>query len=106
MILRRKVPPTRRLSVIDRLIFVWLYRLRPSVVDAVSIVRPRSSCGGTDEVPPILAMGAASDGSGGSRGFLRFAGASYMTGHYIGINGGMAMLEPNMRMRRASPGQL
>jgi NAD(P)-dependent dehydrogenase (short-subunit alcohol dehydrogenase family) len=32
--------------------------------------------------------------------------ASYVTGQHIGINGGMAMLEPNMRMRRASPGQL
>jgi NAD(P)-dependent dehydrogenase (short-subunit alcohol dehydrogenase family) len=32
--------------------------------------------------------------------------ASYVSGQHIGINGGMAMLEPNMRMRRASPGQL
>jgi NAD(P)-dependent dehydrogenase (short-subunit alcohol dehydrogenase family) len=32
--------------------------------------------------------------------------ASYVTGQHIGINGGMAMLGPNMRMRRVSPGQV
>lgn len=42
MILRRKAPARPRLGVIDRLIFVWLYRLRPSLIDAVSIVRPET----------------------------------------------------------------
>jgi hypothetical protein len=37
MILQRTVAPRRRRGVIDRLIFVWLYRLRPCVLDAVSI---------------------------------------------------------------------
>lgn len=41
-ILRRKVPPRPRLSVIDRLMFVWLYRLRASVLDAVTIVQPET----------------------------------------------------------------
>lgn len=41
-ILRRKAPPRPRLGVVDRLIFVWLYRLRPSVIDAISIVRPET----------------------------------------------------------------
>ena len=40
MILRRKAPPRPRLSVVDRLIFVWLYKLRPSVMGVVSIVQP------------------------------------------------------------------
>jgi hypothetical protein len=42
MILRRKAPPRPRLSVIDRLIFVLLYRLQPSVISAVTIVRPET----------------------------------------------------------------
>ena len=41
-ILRR--PPSRRLrlSNADRLAFVWLYRLCPSVVDAVAIIKPET----------------------------------------------------------------
>jgi hypothetical protein len=42
MILRRKTPPRLRLGVVDRLIFVWLYRLHPSVIRAVTIVRPET----------------------------------------------------------------
>jgi transposase InsO family protein len=42
MILRRKAPAKPRLSVFDRLIFVWLYRLRPSVISAMTIVRPET----------------------------------------------------------------
>src|SRR5258707_11567934 len=41
-ILRRKAPPRPRFSVIDRLIFVWLYRLRSSILDAVAIVQPET----------------------------------------------------------------
>src|SRR5471030_1788008 len=39
-VLRRRVPSKPRLTVADRLIFVWLYRLFPSVLNAVAIVRP------------------------------------------------------------------
>jgi len=42
MILRRKAPARPRLSVPDRLICVWLCRLRPSVISAVTIVRPEN----------------------------------------------------------------
>jgi hypothetical protein len=42
MILRRRAPPRPRIRVVDRLIFLWLYRLQPSVVDAVCIVRPET----------------------------------------------------------------
>ena len=42
MILRRQAPSRLRLGVVDRLIFVWLYRLRPSLVSAITIVRPET----------------------------------------------------------------
>src|SRR6202035_3025893 len=31
-----------RLTLLDRLIFVWLYRCRPAVLNAVTIVRPET----------------------------------------------------------------
>jgi transposase InsO family protein len=39
-VLRRRVPSKPKLAVVDRLLFVWLYRLFPSVLNAVMIVRP------------------------------------------------------------------
>jgi hypothetical protein len=41
-VLRRRAPRRPRLSAIDRLIFVWAYRLRPSVLDAICIVQPET----------------------------------------------------------------
>src|ERR1700732_386208 len=41
-VLRRRIPSRGRLTLIDRLIFVWLYRLRPSVLSAVVIVQPET----------------------------------------------------------------
>jgi hypothetical protein len=41
-VLRRRMPSRTRLTLIDRLIFVWLYRLRPSVLNAVVIVQPET----------------------------------------------------------------
>src|SRR5260221_14738203 len=41
-VLRRRMPSRPRLTLIDRLIFVWLYRLRPSVLSAVVIVQPET----------------------------------------------------------------
>src|SRR5215469_6898175 len=41
-ILRRQVSGRLRLSNVDRLAFVWLYRLYPSLVDAVAIIRPET----------------------------------------------------------------
>ena len=37
-ILQRRASRRPYLSAIDRLIFVWAYRLRPSVLDAICIV--------------------------------------------------------------------
>jgi hypothetical protein len=43
VILRRKKSPTRvRLWNIDRLLLVWLYRLYPSLLDAIIIVQPET----------------------------------------------------------------
>jgi hypothetical protein len=41
-VLRRTAPKKQTFSAIDRLIFVWLYRLRPGVRDALAIVRPET----------------------------------------------------------------
>jgi hypothetical protein len=40
--LRQRVPSKPRLTVADRLLFVWLYRLFPSVLNAVTIVQPET----------------------------------------------------------------
>jgi putative transposase len=41
-VLHRRMPSRARLTLVDRLIFVWLYRLRPSVLSAVVIVQPET----------------------------------------------------------------
>src|SRR5580693_8475951 len=41
-VLRRQVPSKPRLTVADRVIFVWLYRLFPSVLSALSVVEPET----------------------------------------------------------------
>jgi transposase InsO family protein len=42
VILRRKFPRRVRLRNIDRLLMVWLYRLYPSLLDAIIIVQPET----------------------------------------------------------------
>jgi hypothetical protein len=41
-VLCQRVPSKPRLTVTDRLLFVWLYRLFPSVLNAVTIVQPET----------------------------------------------------------------
>jgi hypothetical protein len=41
-VLRRTAPKQQTFSSIDRLIFVCLYRLRPGVRDALTIVKPET----------------------------------------------------------------
>jgi len=41
-VLRQRVPSRPKLTVADRLLFVWLYRLFPSVLDAVTVVQPET----------------------------------------------------------------
>src|SRR5271169_6977283 len=42
LVLRRKSPSRVRLWNIDRLLMVWLYRVYPSLLDAVIIVQPET----------------------------------------------------------------
>jgi hypothetical protein len=42
IVLRRKSPTRVRLRNIDRLLLVWLYRLYPSLLDAIIIVQPET----------------------------------------------------------------
>jgi len=39
-VLRRAAPQRLRFTAVDRLIFVWLYRLFPSLIDAVAVIKP------------------------------------------------------------------
>jgi transposase InsO family protein len=41
-VLRRRVPSKPKLTVADRLLFVWLHRLFPSVLNAIAIVQPET----------------------------------------------------------------
>ena len=41
-VLRRRIPAKPRLTVVDRLIFVWLCRLFPSARSALTIVKPET----------------------------------------------------------------
>ena len=41
-VLRRRVPSEPKLTVADGLLFVWLYRLFPAVLNAVTIVQPET----------------------------------------------------------------
>jgi hypothetical protein len=41
-VLRQRAPSKPRLTVADRLLLVWLYRLFPSVLNAVTIVQPET----------------------------------------------------------------
>ena len=42
LVLRRSAPPRLRLRTTDRLIFVWLYRLFPSLLGAAIIFKPET----------------------------------------------------------------
>jgi hypothetical protein len=42
IVLRRKSPSRVRLKNIDRLIFVWLYRLFPSILNALTVIKPET----------------------------------------------------------------
>jgi len=42
IVLSRKAPSRVRLRNIDRLLFVWLYRFFPSVLNAITVVKPET----------------------------------------------------------------
>src|SRR5882762_4357115 len=39
-VLRRRAPSKPRLTIADRMILVWFYRLFPSVLSAITIIQP------------------------------------------------------------------
>src|SRR6266446_10946458 len=41
-VLRRRFPTKPKVAVADRLLFVWLYRLFPSLLNAITIVQPET----------------------------------------------------------------
>ena len=41
-VLRRQVSAKPKLTVVDRLLFVWLYRLFPSILNAITIIQPET----------------------------------------------------------------
>jgi hypothetical protein len=41
-VLRRRVPSKPRLGVADRWLFVWLYRLFPPILNAITITQPET----------------------------------------------------------------
>ena len=41
-VLRRRVPSKPKLAIVDRLLLVWLHRLFPSVLNAITIVQPET----------------------------------------------------------------
>src|SRR5712664_2271092 len=41
-VLRQRIPSRPKLTVADRLLFIWLYRLFPSVLDDITIVQPET----------------------------------------------------------------
>ena len=58
-VLRRRVAWKPKLAVMDRLLFVWLYRLFPSVLSAVAIVQPDHHPMASDRFPAVLALEVA-----------------------------------------------
>jgi hypothetical protein len=58
IILRRKVRGRVRLTNSDRLFFIQLYRWFPSVIKAITIVRPEISCDGTEPASAGTGVGS------------------------------------------------
>ena len=72
-VLRRRVPSKPKLAIADRLLFVWLYCLFPSVLNAVTIVRPRPSSGGIGRAFGCISAGSRALGAVGRRSQWRLA---------------------------------
>ena len=62
-VLRRRVPSKPRLAVADRLLFVWLYRLFPSVLNAIADCPARDDHPvASDGLSAVLALEVALSG--------------------------------------------
>ena len=53
MVLRRRLPSKPKLTVADRLLFVWLYRLFRSVLNAVMLIPEQAALYSEMMAPPI-----------------------------------------------------
>ena len=65
-VLRQRAPSKPRLTVADRLLFFWLYRLFPSVLNTVTIIQPDTS-GGTEWASDCIGGGSPALGVDGRR---------------------------------------
>src|SRR5215469_8273303 len=60
VVLKRSAPARLRLRTADRLIFVWLYRLFPSVREAAVVFKPRDAGAlASERLPSVLALEVA-----------------------------------------------
>ena len=60
VVLQRSAPARLRLRTADRLIFVWLYRLFPSVLEAAVVVKPKTAGAlASERLPSVLALEVA-----------------------------------------------
>ena len=66
-VLRRRVPSNPKLAVADRLVFVWLYRLFPAVLNAVTIVQPEPLFDGIGRASDCTGAGSRALGAVGQR---------------------------------------
>jgi hypothetical protein len=59
-VLRRRVPSNPKLAVAHRLVFVWLYRLFPAVLNDVAIIQPETGYSmASGGLPAALALEVA-----------------------------------------------
>jgi hypothetical protein len=71
-VLMRKLPKRLRLTNSDRLALVWLYRLFPSILSAIRIVRPETGSAGTVAAFEPIGAGNLAPVSAGHRSMARF----------------------------------
>ena len=73
-VLHRAAPSKLRLTSTDPLIFVWLYQLFPSLIDAVASLSLRWWCDGIVEASGCTSVGNRARGAVGPRSRQKFAG--------------------------------
>jgi hypothetical protein len=73
-VLRRTAPKKQTFSLIDRLIFVCLYRLLPGVRDALAIVKPETVFNGIAPASDYIGAGNRKRGVAGQQFRWRYAG--------------------------------
>jgi hypothetical protein len=71
-VLRRRAPSKPRLTIADRMILVWLYRLFPSVLNTITIIQPDTTSGGIAPAFAITGGGSRALAAVGQRFQWRF----------------------------------